>query len=360
MGFIEAFMVIKTGIVRDERYLLHDTGIGHPECAERLAAVYRMLDETFNGDEFAWIPPEKAAPEDILAVHSKDYLERVAESEHADISLSPDTPVCRDSFQTALLAVGGLFQAIFAVVAGHMKNAMALVRPPGHHAERNRAMGYCLFNNVALGAMLAKQRLGLNRVLIVDWDVHHGNGTQHAFETDASVLFFSMHQFPHFPGSGSFMEVGRGSGEGYTVNIPLPGRYGNGEYVAVFQKILRPMALAFKPELILVSAGFDTHAEDPLGGMRLGLKGFGGMTRILMEIADATCSGRLVLSLEGGYDPAALAESVRAVLLELAGFRVTDVSEVMRTAKKRKLSYVVQRVSYAHRAYWRCFAPGGK
>ena len=349
-------MVKQTGIVRDERYLMHETGVGHPERPERLAAVYRLLDQTFAGDEFAWISAEKAAPEDVMAFHSRAYVERVAATENSNSMLSPDTPVCKDSFQTALLAVGGLFQAIFAVVSGSLRNALALVRPPGHHAEKNRAMGYCLFNNVALGALVARHRLGLHRILIVDWDVHHGNGTQHAFETDASVLFFSVHQFPHFPWSGAFTEVGRGGGEGYTVNAPLPGKYGDGEYAAIFQKILRPMALEFKPELILVSAGFDTHAKDSMGGMRISPRGFSGMTRILMEIADNVCNGRLVLSLEGGYDPHALAESVHAVLLELAGFRVTEVNELLRAADKRKLAYVVQRVSNVHRAYWRCFA----
>jgi acetoin utilization deacetylase AcuC-like enzyme len=346
----------RTGIVRDDRYLLHDTGGGHPESAERLAAVYHMLDESFVREEFIRIEPEKASREDILTVHSRFYLERVAGTEEADYLLSPDTPTCRDSYQTALLAVGGVFRAIYSVVSGELRHAFALVRPPGHHAEKNRAMGYCLFNNVALGAVYAQQRLGLKRILVVDWDVHHGNGTQHAFEADPSVLFFSVHQFPHYPGTGSYAEVGIGSGEGFTANVPLSRKYGDGEYAAIFDKLLKPMTLEFGPDLILVSAGFDVHTSDPLGGMRVGPQGFRGMTRILMELSEATCNSNLVFVLEGGYDPDALTESVKAVLMELGGLCVCDVSALIRGAHRKKVVKVVQRFEHVQRPYWRCFA----
>jgi acetoin utilization deacetylase AcuC-like enzyme len=348
-------MANKTGIVKDERYLRHVTGAGHPESPARLAAVYTMLDKSPMKEEFSYILPEKAATEDILSVHSRTYLELVAGTEKQNYLLSQDTGSCSESYQTALLAAGGLFRAISMVVSGELKNAFALIRPPGHHAEKNRAMGYCLFNNVALGARYAQKRLGLERILIVDWDVHHGNGTQHAFEDDPTVLFFSVHQFPHFPGTGSFMEVGFGSGEGYTANVPLPRGYGDGEFVSIFDKLLRPMAREFAPDLMLVSAGFDIHPDDPLGGMRVTAQGFSGITRILMEIADTTCNGRLVLSLEGGYDPDVLAESVKAVLMELGELNVCSVPDLINSADGKKVDYAVERLKHVHKAYWKCF-----
>jgi acetoin utilization deacetylase AcuC-like enzyme len=348
-------MAKKTGIVRDDRYLLHDPGAGHPESPERLSAVYDMLDRSFSKETFVHITPEKAAEEDILRVHSRTYLNAVAGTEKQPTLLSADTGSCGESYQTALLAAGGLFRAISMVVSGELKNAFALIRPPGHHAEKNRAMGYCLFNHVALGARYAQRKLGLKRILIADWDVHHGNGTQHAFEDDSSVLFFSVHQFPHFPGTGAFTEIGSGPGEGYTVNVPLPRGYGDGEFVSIFDKLLRPLAAEFDPDLILVSAGFDIHSADPLGGMRASVQGGCGITRILMEIAEATCRGRLVLSLEGGYDPEALAESVTAVLGELVGLQACDVPELMNLADGKKVDYAVERLKHVHKPYWKCF-----
>jgi acetoin utilization deacetylase AcuC-like enzyme len=217
-------------------------------------------------------------------------------------------------------------------------------------------MGYCLFNNVALGARYAQRVLGLDRILIVDWDVHHGNGTQHAFETDASVLFFSVHQFRHYPGSGAFTEVGSGAGEGFTVNVPLGGGYGDGEFVAIFDELLLPLATEFNPELVLVSAGFDAHPSDPLGRLRVSEQGFAGMTRILMEIAKSCCRERLVLCLEGGYEPESLAACVQAVLKELSGSSTCNVAHLMERAATKKVKYAIQRVKHVHRRYWGCFA----
>jgi acetoin utilization deacetylase AcuC-like enzyme len=192
-------------------------------------------------------------------------------------------------------------------------------------------------------------------VLIVDWDVHHGNGTQHAFEEDPSVLFFSIHQFPHFPGTGLFTETGIGAGEGYTVNIPLSGGYGPGDYVSLFDRALRPLADEFKPDLILVSAGFDIHPSDPLGGLRVNAEGFSALTRIMMEIADATCRGRLVCSLEGGYDLESLGSCVRAVLRELAGLSICDVPELLTDVNEKRVNYALQRLGHVHRHFWQCF-----
>ena len=204
-------------------------------------------------------------------------------------------------------------------------------------------MGFCLFNNVALGALYAQKALGLRRILIVDWDVHHGNGTQHIFEGDSSVFFFSVHRYPHFPGTGFFTEVGRGGGEGYTMNLSLPKGYGDGEFVSFMELLLKPVAKEFKPELILVSAGFDTHKSDPLGGMKMTSKGFAALTRSIMDIADACCDGKLVLSLEGGYNIPILVESVKHVLLELSNARVSSIEETIKKASRKKTNYALHR-----------------
>jgi acetoin utilization deacetylase AcuC-like enzyme len=343
----------KTGVLRDPRFLNHQTASGHPESPNRLAAIYEKLDLSELGSNMEAILPQQAQPSDIALVHTTEYVNRIAATAaYPHSNLTADTHASQGSYEAALLAVGGLFKAISLVVTGKLSNAFALVRPPGHHAEKSRAMGFCLFNNVALGAQYAITQLGLKRVLIIDWDVHHGNGTQHLFEEDSSVLFISAHQYPHYPGTGVFTETGRGPGEGYTINIPLPRGYGNAEYVTIFERLLRPLALAFAPDLILVSAGFDIHQADPLGGMLLTDLGFAGLTRSLMNIADECCQGRLVLSLEGGYHLKALSESVCAVLNEMTGKVQTDLAALMVGANRKKVNYAIQRMQSVHDNYW--------
>jgi acetoin utilization deacetylase AcuC-like enzyme len=344
----------RTGIVRDSRYTAHRPEEGHVENHRRLESIHAMLDTPDMLGHFAEIHPRKAEKEEILLIHSPEHLAKIAATagkEHC--SLTPDTHTSAASYETALFAVGGVFEAISKVAAGEIANAFVLARPPGHHAEKSRAMGFCLFNNIALGAMFARKSLGLSRVLIADWDVHHGNGTQHAFEQDPSVLFFSVHQYPLFPGTGVFTETGRGKGEGFTVNIPLPKGYGDAEYAALFENLLRPVALEFSPELILVSAGFDTHKSDPMGAMKMTAKGFAFLTRSLMEIAEICCGGKLVLCLEGGYNIPALTDSVKAVLLELADITHCSVSEIASRAKQRKVDYALKRCGYVHRQFWK-------
>ena len=346
-----------TGVLQDRLFLEHLTAEGHPEQPGRLAAIYDRLERLDLKARLIDIVPREAVEEEILLVHAPEYYHRLAASEgQAQVRLSPDTLASGHSFRAALTAVGGVFEAVRRVMSADLTNAFALIRPPGHHAERSRAMGYCLFNNTALGAAYARHALGVERVLIVDWDVHHGNGTQHAFESDSQVLFFSVHQHPHFPGTGLFMESGRGQGEGFTVNLPLPKGYGDAEYAAIFENLLRPVALEFCPGLIIVSAGFDTHRSDPLGGMRMTPTGFAALTRSVMMIADRCCGGRLVLCLEGGYHVEATAESVLAVLKELTGESVSDPVDLGRRARQRKFDYAANRYRHVQRRFWKSLA----
>ena len=346
--------MFKTGIVRDTRYIEHRTGDFHPESHRRLEVIYEMLNDPDMTDKYIDVPVREATEEELLYIHSKDYIDLVAATAGKPSSfLDADTQTSPGSYQAALLAAGGLCNAINMVNNGELDNAFALVRPPGHHAERNRGMGFCLFNNVAIGAIYAQKKLGLNRILVTDWDLHHGNSTQHSFENDPSILYFSSHQYPFYPGSGSFNEVGRGNGEGFTVNVPLSTGYGDAEYIAIYQQILQPIALEFKPDLVLVSVGFDIYEGDPLGGMSVTPDGFAGLTRILMEIARSNCDGKLVLTLEGGYNLQGLRDSVKAVLKELRGESAIKDRDWSSEENQRILTPVLDKVKSIQGRYWK-------
>jgi acetoin utilization deacetylase AcuC-like enzyme len=347
----------KTGIVQDTRYLSHVVGFGHPESPERLVAIYEMLALPDMADKFIQIPARPATIDELAMVHRRSYIDLVADTAGRSFtSLDPDTATSAESFTAALLAAGGLLNAIDSVISGRVDNAFALVRPPGHHAEDRGAMGFCLFNNVAIGALHAINKHHLQRVLIVDWDLHHGNGTQHSFYEDPRVLYFSTHQYPYYPGTGDLKENGHGAGLGYTINVPLRTGADNGLYADIFRKLLQPVALQFKPELILVSAGFDIYAEDPLGGMEVTTEGFAGLTRVLMNIADACCRGRLVMTLEGGYHIQGQAAAVKKVLQEMRDDRLTDVDQPLPTAGNvRHEDPIIPRVMEQIRSYWPVF-----
>ena len=344
----------KTGVVTDPSYLDHMPEANVPEQPSRLKRLYEALAENRRMDHLVHVPAALATPADILRVHTPEYLQRLSDTHGREqVVLTPDTMTSSGSFTAAMAAAGGFCEAVKAVVEGGVDNAFALIRPPGHHAERSRAMGFCLFNNVAVGAAYARQVCGIQRVLIIDWDVHHGNGTQHAFERDPTVCFFSTHQYPHFPGTGSFTSTGRGPGEGYTVNVPLPKGYGDGEYAAIYDTLLPPLVEAFRPELILVSAGFDTHRLDPMGAMCMSDDGFAVLTRCVMNLADQSCNGRLAMVLEGGYHIDSLARCVTGVLLELSDQTHHRVSEWTDTANQKKVRYAVTRSGHVHRRYWK-------
>jgi len=349
-----------TGVVWDPVYLEHVTDEGHPDHPRRLETLYRYLQDPAMNCRFTTIDPTAATDEEILLVHSSAYLKQVkATATRESSALSADTLTCGRSYPVAAMAVGGTIEAVRQVLAGRLSHALVLARPPGHHAERSRAMGYCIFNNVAITGMAARTAMGLARVMVVDWDLHHGNGTQHAFERDPTVFFFSSHQFPHYPGTGHLSETGLGAGEGTTMNVPLNRGCGDGEFTALYQRLLTPVVRAFKPELILVSAGFDIHADDPLGGMMVTPMGFAGLTRLILDLARQTCAGRVVFCLEGGYNAEALADSALAMLNELTGRTSTDVDALAASADPARLNPIMDRCIRTHRRFWYPLDGGG-
>ena len=342
---------MKTGIVRDPIFLEHLRGFQHVESPRRLEVLYDMLDRDFAGHLYP-VTSREAALEELAAIHTPDHLRRVASTAgRVHDSLDPDTQTTAQSYEAALHAAGGLTALIDALLDGEIENGFALVRPPGHHAEAHRAMGFCLFNNVAIGAAYARQRRGLERILIVDWDLHHGNGTQHSFWNSPEVLYFSTHQYPYYPGTGGLDEVGGKGAPGFTVNVPLSSGCLDEDFAQIFERILVPIGRQFNPELILISAGFDTYYEDPLGAMMVTPQGFARLTRIARRLAEEVCRGRLLLTLEGGYHLNGLSQSVLAVLKELQGSSVLTPKET--EADDRADLAVVRQVWNVQRHYWK-------
>lgn len=309
----------RTGFVYHQDYLNHEMGMAHPESPRRLKAILDRLESSGMLDRLVKVEAVRADDDWIATVHERTYIERLRRmaptSGHA--SLDPDTTLSPGTLQAAYLAVGGCLAAADAIMKGEISQAFCAVRPPGHHAEADRAMGFCFFNNIAIAARYLQRAYEIQRVLIVDWDVHHGNGTQHTFYKDSSVLFFSTHQYPHYPGTGRVEERGEGSGEGMTVNVPMRAGQGDQAYEDVFHKVLIPAADQFRPDFVLISAGFDAHRDDPLASMGLTEDGYAALTRIVADIARRHAQGRLLSSLEGGYDLRALAGSVERHLGEL-------------------------------------------
>lgn len=292
-----------TAYVTDTRFAEHDMR-GHPEHAGRLIGITRQLEGDQLLKRFARLLAVDADDASLLAVHRDDYLRRLARiaQGHSQVMFGSDTYVLPVSYEIARLAAGAVMRAVDAVMTGEADNGLAAIRPPGHHACPGVGMGFCLLNNVAIAARHAQARYGLDRVLIIDYDVHHGNGTQDIFYADPTVLYVSIHQSPLYPGTGAAGETGVDAGEGFTLNIPLPPGVGDAGYREVMDRIISPVARRFQPDLILVSVGFDAHFMDPLAGMRLSLGGYDWLARAVIALADELCVGRLVFVLEGGYD----------------------------------------------------------
>jgi acetoin utilization deacetylase AcuC-like enzyme len=304
----------RTGLIYHDIYLEHKTTPGHPERPERLVEIVKKLKTEGVYSKLHKLKPVAADLDWIKTVHSPEYIERARRSckTNAGYLDSLDVPISEKSYEAALMAAGGIIVAVDAVMNEKIANAFCAVRPPGHHALEDQAMGFCIFNNIAIGARYIQKKHQLPKALIVDWDVHHGNGTQAEFYDDPTVLYFSVHQSPFYPGSGSRAERGVGKGLNYTINVPLPPGSGDKVYLDAFEKELRPAALDFSPDFVLVSAGFDAHENDLLGQMAVTAEGFGKLTKIVKDIAEKCCRGRLVSTLEGGYHLDGLAASVES------------------------------------------------
>lgn len=305
-----------TSLITSEKYKYHITGPGFPESPERLDAIIDHLESTGLLNELDVVEPNRKDKSFCKLVHDDEYITRVRQACElgAPIVDTGDNPISKNSYDTALLAVGGITEAVDRVFTGSANNAMALLRPPGHHAEKGMAMGFCLFNNVAIAARYAQQNYEVEKVVIIDFDVHHGNGTQHIFEADPTVMYVSLHQYPFYPGSGSADEIGSGDAKGTTVNYPLNLGVGDNEFIDIFDNSLSDKVLKYNPDLIIISAGFDAHVNDPIGGLRVTTEGYHNISKTITKIAGEVCDGKIISALEGGYNLKALSESVETHL----------------------------------------------
>jgi acetoin utilization deacetylase AcuC-like enzyme len=308
------------GYIYHDLFIRHLEGFQHVESPERLVAIMSKVKASPAADSIEFIEAEPAEVSWIERVHDREYVRGIItlEIDHAVVLDWGDTVATPASIEAALHAAGAGVQAARLVLEGKLESAFCAVRPPGHHAERNRAMGFCIFNNIAVAAADLIESQGLDRVAIIDWDVHHGNGTERIFIEDEKVQYISLHQFPHYPGTGHADTVGTGSGTGFNLNIPMGTGAGDSEYIEALEQIVIPALDEFKPQLILISAGFDGHGDDPLSGTLLTSEMYGTMTTMLKECAERHCQGRIVSMLEGGYDLDALAESAERHLAALA------------------------------------------
>ena len=332
------------------RFADHVSPPGHPERVDR-AAVMQNVAEGWASRGGTVQEPRVASREELRRIHSNEHLSTIDHAAGRAVALDPDTFTSPDSRDVALLAAGAVVGAVQALVDSAATRVLALDRPPGHHAERDRAMGFCWYNNVAAGAAHALA-LGMERVVVMDYDVHHGNGTQWMFYDDPRVLYISTHQYPYYPGTGAAGDVGRGTGEGYTVNVPLEAGATDGDYEEVFRTVVIPVIDQFRPELLMISAGFDAHELDPLGRMRLSVAGYASLTRSLCDAADRHCGGRVVAATEGGYDLGALRACLESTVEVLAG-APTPLPVVPALDATYRSRSAVTAVRAAQSKYWR-------
>ncbi|MFN7914626.1 MAG: histone deacetylase [Vicinamibacterales bacterium] len=338
-------------LIASERFAEHMTPPGHPESPER-AEVMDVIAAEWRARGGEVVAPREASREQLARVHAPEHLRRMGETAGSSVALDPDTYTSPDTYEVALLSAGAAVDGVERVMGGGHKRAFVLSRPPGHHAEHDRAMGFCFFNNVAVAAAHARA-LGATRVAIVDYDVHHGNGTQHIFENDADVLYISTHQFPYYPGTGAAEEVGFGGGAGRTVNVPLELGATDDDFKLVFEQVVLPVLRQFAPDVLFISAGFDAHERDPLGQMRVTTPGFVAMTAALRQLAEECCAGRLVAVAEGGYDLRALGECYRAVIDVLASETAPAVTWPACPVASSRGRAAVTQVKAAQARYWR-------
>jgi acetoin utilization deacetylase AcuC-like enzyme len=340
---------MSTGFITDEAFLRHHNPEGHPERVERLEAMLRIASGCNAYGVQALPATRRATTGELSRVHSSQHIEKISASARREHSMfDPDTFTSPDSYDCALLAAGGALHAVDRVMSGELDNAFVAGRPPGHHAETDRAMGFCLFNNIAVAGAHALAHHALERVMIIDWDVHHGNGTQEIFWNEKRVLFVSLHQFPFYPGTGSFAEMGGPDAMGMTVNIPMVAGFGDEEWVSAFRRVVVPLGDQFKPQLVLLSAGFDAHADDPLGGQRVTETGFALMADDVLAIARNQAGGKLVALLEGGYDIAALEGSVEKVLRRMSG----ETTTIRKPQSDGRFAAVQGMVRAVHAGMW--------
>jgi acetoin utilization deacetylase AcuC-like enzyme len=338
---------VQVALYDDPLFREHDAGAGHPERAERLEAVRRGLREAGLEPRLRLLDPRDATPAELLLVHTEAHLSRVASTRGRTVRFDADTQASPHSFAAALRAAGAAVDAVDRALDGEIDRAFCAVRPPGHHAEAGRVMGFCLFNNVAVAAAHALHR-GLQRVLVVDFDVHHGNGTQAIFEDDPRVLYVSSHAYPFYPGTGALDEVGEGPGRGFTVNLPMPNGMGDLELARIYRTIVEPVGRAFDPELVLVSAGFDAHRGDPLAGMDLTAPGYAELTDVCLAVAAGAARGRVVVVLEGGYLPEGIAGGSAAVVKGLLG----DGHVPLEWPRRGRIDVLVETFRRTHAAFW--------
>lgn len=318
-------MGLTVGVARDDRFLEHKTGHFHPEHPQRLSAIYRMLDQSF-ADQVTFYKPEPAALEWIEKVHTPAYIKRILKTAEQRItSLAPDTPISAGTYLAAWLAVGACLQGVDALVSGRCDAFFALVRPPGHHALADRAAGFCVFNNIAIAARYAREKHELERILVIDWDIHHGNGICELFYDDPTVYYFSTHDIMLYPYSGALDETGGGPGKGYTMNIPIARDMTDEDILYLYNDILPSLFAGFRPRMVMVAAGFDAHTSDPIGRSRWSDAVYTGITRLLIRLSRQFHTPvPLLFSLEGGYDPPSLNASVKAVLTTLLTYHETE------------------------------------
>ncbi|MGC8602610.1 MAG: histone deacetylase family protein [Desulfomonilaceae bacterium] len=344
-------MTFKVGVIRDARCLEHKPGLVHPEAPSRLRSVYRMLDKDFE-NRLIQIEPKLATLEQLQLAHTSSYIDLIMSTAERDFTpLSSDTFVSAKSYLAAWLAAGAGISAVDALMAEEVRCCFSLVRPPGHHALADRAGGFCIFNNLGVAAKYAIEKYGLERILIIDWDIHHGNALQELFYEDPKVLYFSTHYMGWYPNTGEWEETGEGQGAGYTVNIPVPKELKDDDIICVYQNALNPIVRKFKPQFIMVAAGFDAHERDPLGRTRLTENAYRSMTQIVLQLSEIGGGVPLLLSLEGGYDSRALANSIKEVLAMLAFQGRRERMTVTMTERAEDMLQKLRRVHRKHRVW---------